>query len=92
MKRSTTAATCSSRSATSAPASSPPARRLSATAAVGPIVPHSHVTNYHGNGPVTPKMKTMPYNQPQQNMNNQNMNNVEQIKKIVDLFDKKNNP
>lgn len=54
---------------------------------VGPIVPHSHVTNYYGHGPVTPKMKTMPYNHPQQNMNN-----VEQIKKIVDLFDKKNNP
>jgi hypothetical protein len=53
----------------------------------GPIVPHSHVTNYYGHGPVTPKMKTMPYHQPQQNMNN-----VEQIKKIVDLFDKTKNP
>jgi hypothetical protein len=51
----------------------------------GPIVPHSHVSQYQG--PVTSKMKTMPHNHPQQNLNG-----PQQIKKIVELFDKKNNP
>ena len=32
-------------------------------------------------------MHTMPHNYPQQNVNG-----AEQIKKIVDMFDKKNNP
>jgi hypothetical protein len=48
----------------------------------GPNVPHSHVTNY--NGPITTK-KSMPHYQQQHQQNG-----VEQIKKIVDLFD--NNP
>lgn len=51
----------------------------------GPIVSHSHLHSY--NGPVTSKMKTMPHNVQQQNLSGS-----EQIKKIVDLFDKKNNP
>lgn len=49
----------------------------------GPIVPYN--TNY--NGPVTYKKKTFPHNHPQDNLNG-----PEQIKKIVELFDKKNNP
>ena len=51
----------------------------------GPVTPYSHVTTYHG--PVTSKMKTMPQNHPQQNLNG-----PEQIKKLVELFDKKSNP
>ncbi len=52
----------------------------------GPIVAHSHVNNYsHYNGPVT--QKSMPHNYQQQNVNG-----PEQIKKIVDMFNKKNKP
>jgi predicted metalloprotease with PDZ domain len=50
----------------------------------GPIVAHSHVNNY--NGPMTYK-KTMPFNYSQPNLSG-----PEQIKKIVEMFDKKNNP
>jgi hypothetical protein len=51
----------------------------------GPIVAHSHVNSYsHYNGPVT--KKSMPYNGQQQ------LSGPEQIKKIVDMFDKKNKP
>ncbi len=49
----------------------------------GPIVPYGN--NY--NGPITYKKKTFPQNQPQYNLSG-----PEQIKKIVELFDKKNNP
>lgn len=47
----------------------------------GPVVSH-----YHANGPVTTKKKTMPYHHPQQ------LSGPEQIKQIVELFEKKNNP
>ncbi len=49
----------------------------------GPIVPYSN--NY--NGPVTHKKKTFPHNHP-----HDNLSGPEQIKKIVELFDKKSNP
>ncbi|MGD9633434.1 MAG: hypothetical protein AB7G28_21120 [Pirellulales bacterium] len=47
----------------------------------GPGVPH-----YYANGPITTKNKTMPHNHPQQ------LSGPEQIRQIVDLFGKKNNP
>jgi hypothetical protein len=50
----------------------------------GPITPHSHITSYPG--PITSKKKIMPGNP------NGNVNSVEQIKKLVEMFDKKNNP
>ena len=52
----------------------------------GPVVAHSHVNNYSNyNGPIT--KKSVPHNHQQQNLNG-----PEQIKKIVDLFNKKNKP
>jgi hypothetical protein len=52
----------------------------------GPIVGHSHVNNYsHYNGPVT--QKSMPHKFQQQPLSG-----PEQIKKIVNMFDKKNKP
>jgi len=52
----------------------------------GPIVAHSHVNNYSNfNGPITYK-KSKPYNQQQQ------LSGPQQIKKIVDMFSKKNKP
>jgi hypothetical protein len=50
----------------------------------GPITPYSHVTTY--NGPITHKYKTMPGNP------NGVAGTVNQIKNLVDMFDKKNNP
>ncbi len=52
---------------------------------IGPVTPHSHVAAYHG--PITTK-KTMPQNHHPQ----QNLNGPQQIKKLVDMFDKKNSP
>jgi hypothetical protein len=59
------------------------ATRETYVAGSGPIVHYN--SNY--NGPVTYKKKTFPHNHPQDNLNG-----PEQIKKIVELFDKKNNP
>jgi hypothetical protein len=51
----------------------------------GPIVAHSHASNYHG--PVTHKTKTMPHDHSQQNLSG-----PEKIKNFVELFNKKNKP
>jgi hypothetical protein len=52
----------------------------------GPIVSYSHAGNYsHYNGPIT--KKSMPHNFQQQQLSG-----PAQIKKIVDMFDKKNKP
>lgn len=50
----------------------------------GPVVAYSNVPTYPT--PVSHTYKTMPHNYPH------NSNGVEQIKKLVNLFDKKNNP